>query len=185
LHPSYHSALVSGLMVRGKKQLETACGREVISVRQHYLHYDVRVTPRLQADADLKVDSSLGFNRSIGFRAGTSFPFCIWDHENDCPLPILEVPQIIMDCSLFETGSLEYNEGLALDHSLEIMDRVAEVGGCLTLNWHHDYIHDDRLWRLYGLLLEEAARRRAWGCSLRLLHDWWTAREKSLSVPLQ
>jgi len=143
LHPSYHSAAEKGLLKDEKKQLEQALNKAVISLRQHYLHYDIKMTPGLQADAGFKVDSTLGFNRTIGFRSGTSFPHWCWDNQNKKMLPVLEIPLIIMDTALFHPNSLEYNQDLAINHCLQIMETVRKFGGCLTLNWHHDYISQD------------------------------------------
>ncbi len=41
-------------MKRQKEALETALGKDIFSVRQHFLHYDIRVTPRVQAEAGFK-----------------------------------------------------------------------------------------------------------------------------------
>ena len=35
--------------------------------------------PQLQEAAGLRADSSLGYNRTVGFRAGTSLPFRQFD----------------------------------------------------------------------------------------------------------
>jgi len=42
------------MMKRQKEALETALGKDIFSVRQHFLHYDIRVTPRVQAEAGFK-----------------------------------------------------------------------------------------------------------------------------------
>jgi peptidoglycan/xylan/chitin deacetylase (PgdA/CDA1 family) len=182
LHGSYSSATEPDLLENEKSQIENAIDKPVTSVRQHYLHYDIRRTPGLQASAGLRIDSTLGFNRSVGFRAGTCFPFWCWDHEARSLLKLLEVPQIIMDSALFSPGSLEYNEDLAIEHCLQLMETVRQVGGCLTLNWHQDNINDDRYWQVYRTLLAEASGRGAWGCSLKMLYDSWVAREETLTA---
>jgi hypothetical protein len=180
LHGSYHSAIESSLLIDERQQLEEIVGHALISTRQHWLHYDAKFTPRLQAQAGFKVDSTQGFNRSIGFRAGTAFPYWCWDHQAGQSLPILEVPQHIMDGGLFTAHALEYNEEIAIEHSIEIMDAVERVGGCLTLSWHPHNVNNEKYWTVYKTLLEEAARRNAWGCSAGDLYRWWTARERRL-----
>jgi peptidoglycan/xylan/chitin deacetylase (PgdA/CDA1 family) len=179
LHGSYHSATKSGLLSHERQQLEEIIGHEIISTRQHWLHYDVQVTPCLQRDAGFKVDSTQGFNRSIGFRAGTAFPYWCWDHLKGEALPVLEIPQHIMDGGLFVPG-LQYKEALAIKHCLEIMDAVQHVGGCLTLSWHPHNVNDPKHWQVYKTLLEEAAGRNAWGCSVGELYRWWRERERSI-----
>ena len=180
VHGSYHSAVEKGLLADEREQIEQVIGRPVISTRQHYLHYECSRTPRLQAEAGLKVDSTHGFNRSIGFRAGTSFPYWCWDHDAGQALPLLEIPQHIMDGGLFATNSLEYSEDAAIRHCVELMDEVQSVNGCLTLSWHPNFLNDQTWWNVYKTLLEEAARRNAWGCSAGQLYEWWTAREQRI-----
>ena len=76
----------------------------------------------------------------------------------------------IMDTALF-TCCLDYTEEQGVAHSIEIMDRVQAVGGCLTLNWHPNYIHEPRMWNSYRTLLAEAARRNPWCGTLRDVRD--------------
>lgn len=185
LHGSYHSAIESGLLTDERQQIEMIVGHAIVSTRQHWLHYDVQVTPRLQAEAGFKVDSTQGFNRSIGFRAGTAFPFWCWDHQAGQTLPILEIPQHIMDGGLFTTNALQYNESLAIKHGVEFMDAVERVGGCLTLSWHPHNVTNEKYWMVYKTLLAEAARRNAWGCSVGDLYRWWTSRERRLPAVSQ
>lgn len=180
LHGSCYSATEPHLLVEQRRQIEDVLGHAIISTRQHNLRYDRRITPRLQADAGLKLDSTQGFNRSVGFRAGTSFPYWCWDHQTEQPVSVLEIPQHIMDGGLFLPNSLEYDEQTAVRHSLQLMDRVEEVGGCLTLNWHANYLNDDKWWNVYKALLEEGCRRNAWGCSAKQLYEWWTARQQRI-----
>lgn len=173
LHGSYHSAVDGEALKREKKCIEDVLGSRVTSVRQHYLHYDARITPRLQAEAGFESDSTQGFNRSIGFRAGTSFPYWCWDHMNQRCLATLEIPMHIMDGGLFTPNALEYDEESAICHILQLMDAVEKVGGCLTLNWHADKLNCSRYWNSYKTVLEEAAARGAWGCGTGELSEWW------------
>ena len=176
LHGSYHSALRAGLLAEQRRVVEDAVGRPVSATRQHWLHYDVRVTPRLQSDAGLRADSTQGFNRNVGFRAGTSFPYACWDLERATELPVLEVPQHVMDGALFTANALEYDVDLAVRHCVRLLDEVQAVGGCLTLSWHPNGIQDPKYWAVYETVLAEAAHRGAWGCSVGDLQRWWTER---------
>ncbi|ABU56886.1 polysaccharide deacetylase family protein [Roseiflexus castenholzii] len=180
LHGSYHSATEPNILKYERQQIESILNDNIVSVRQHWLHYDVHQTPRLQLEAGLRCDSTQGFNRSIGFRAGTSFPYWCWDHSTKSELSILEIPQHIMDGALFTTNALEYDVELAVLHCIQLMDRVAQVGGCLTLSWHPNYLNDEKWWFVYQTLLEEGKRRNAWGCTAGQLYAWWTQREKRL-----
>lgn len=180
LHGSYSSATEPGLLRDERAQIEAILGSGIVSTRQHWLHYEARLTPRLQAEAGLRCDSTQGFNRSIGFRAGTAFPYWCWDERAQAELPVLEIPQHIMDGALFGANALEYDADLAITHCVELMDRVEQIGGCLTLSWHPNYLNDHPWWPVYRTLLEEGARRSAWGCSAGQLYAWWTTRESRL-----
>ncbi|MBV8552868.1 MAG: polysaccharide deacetylase family protein [Acidobacteriaceae bacterium] len=182
VHGSYRSAFDGEVMKREKGCIEDALGSRVTSVRQHYLHYDVRITPTLQGEAGLTTDSTQGFNRSIGFRAGTSFPYWCWDHVHQNPLRVLEIPLHIMDGSLFHPAALEYDEEFAVRHALQLMDAVEAVGGCLTLLWHAEYLNRPKYRNSYKRLLDEAAQRGAWGCGAGELYEWWLNRETSVAM---
>ena len=82
LHSSWYSFDDVDELKRQKEALESALGHEVISIRQHYLHYDIRVTPVVQAAAGFKYDSTLGFNDNVGFRFGTCYPYHLYDLGN-------------------------------------------------------------------------------------------------------
>ncbi|HTR81874.1 MAG TPA: polysaccharide deacetylase family protein [Bacteroidota bacterium] len=180
LHGSYHSALNQDLLSIEKREVEDAIGKRIVSTRQHYLHYDVRQTPKNQEQAGFACDSSQGFNRSIGFRAATSFPYVCWNHKEGRPLSILEIPQHIMDGGLFTENALEYNTDLAIQHSIRLMDEVESVGGCLTLSWHpHNIVHE-KWWDVYKTILEEAHHRDAWGSSAGEVYNYWTKRQKMI-----
>lgn len=181
LHGSYHSAIESNLLRGEKQQIEEIVGHPITSTRQHFLHYEVGLTPQLQVQAGFKVDSTHGFNRSIGFRAGTSFPYWCWNHQTQQPTEVLEIPQHIMDGGLFTKDALQYNQELAIRHSVQLMDIVEQVGGCLTLNWHMHALNDDKWWNVYVTLLDEGHRRGAWGCSAKQIYEWWTAREQRIA----
>ncbi len=182
LHGSYHSAVQPGMLGMQKRRVEAAVGRPVLSTRQHWLRYDVRTTPKLQAEAGLLADSTQGFNRNVGFRAGTSFPYMTWDFAGDAALPVLEVPQHVMDGALFTPNALEYDVEHAVRHCVHLMGKVQAVGGCLTLSWHPNSLQYPHYWATYEAVLAEAARRGAWGCTMGELHRWWTERTARIAA---
>lgn len=180
LHGSYNSIKDPKRLCDECRQVETVIGKPVCSVRQHYLRYEAESTPGIHEIVGLKADSSQGFNTLVGFRAGTSFPYWSWDHLNGKVTRVLQVPLAIMDSALLFQDVLAYNREFAIRHAVRLMDAVQKVGGCLTLNWHPQYIHLADYWDIYRILLAEAASRGAWGCSVQQLYEWWVAREKAL-----
>ncbi|HEX3868443.1 MAG TPA: polysaccharide deacetylase family protein [Gemmatimonadaceae bacterium] len=179
VHGSFHSALDATILRDEREQIERAIGADVRSVRQHYLHYDAARTPAVQYAAGLYVDSTLGFNGGIGFRSGTALPYWCWDWSEGDELPLLEIPQHVMDGAVFrDFAPGGADDGLA--RVLRLVDDVQAVGGCLTLNWHPEYLNHSRYWDMYVAVLEHAHRRNAWGCSVRDIYDWWLRRDRML-----
>ena len=175
LHGSYLSSTDAMLLAKQKAQLEAVVSEPLTSIRQHYLRYDVELTPQAHQAAGFSVDSTQGFNSSIGFRAGTAFPYLTWDHSTERPTDVLEVPLQIMDGPLLRAAGNSPVKSIAL--AIQLMDAVVEVGGCLTLNWHPNLIDRPHFFAVYKELLAAAAERNAWGCSARELSSWWLRRK--------
>ena len=155
LHPSWYSFDDADEMKRQKEALERALGKEIVSVRQHFLHYDIRITPRVQAEAGLKYDATLGFNDNIGFRFGTCYPFRLYDLKEEKELPIIEVPLIIQDGAMLSpVKGMRLDEDTAFGYVMQLTEEVEKVGGVLTLLWHPNSIINPRWWNLYLRTLE-------------------------------
>jgi hypothetical protein len=177
LHGSYNSAVRPGALAEERAVLEQATGLQVTTTRQHFLHWDVRWTPRLQEEAGLRADSSLGFNRNVGFRAGTSLPFRHFDVATRRPLELLEVPLVAQDGALLGPFGLQLDLALARRVVGQLLDSVAEVGGALTLVFHPDKLVRPEWLSLYEWSLDYAGAQGAWLTSLAGLDDWWRRRE--------
>jgi peptidoglycan/xylan/chitin deacetylase (PgdA/CDA1 family) len=180
LHGSYLSAFDGRLLGAEKTILEEAIGQPVATIRQHYLRYDVRATPLIQERAGFRADTTLGFNRNVGFRAGTSMPFRPYDFNHDSPLDILEIPLIVMEFSLLRPNSLELDEELAQRVVRHLVDAVAGVGGVATILVHPHSLLDEKVVRLYRSVIEYGAERGAWIATVASIDRWWRDRERRL-----
>jgi peptidoglycan/xylan/chitin deacetylase (PgdA/CDA1 family) len=177
LHGSYHSAIEAGVLKREKESLEKALGFEVKSSRQHWLHFDINKTPYLHQEAGFTSDSTLGFNRFPGFRSSVAHPHKLWDSREDQAFSTWQIPLNLMDGTLFYGNSLELSEDMAITQSLELMERVASLGGVFTINWHPDHLNKEKFFRVYTQILKQAAKLNAWGCSAAQLADHWEANQ--------
>jgi hypothetical protein len=177
LHGSYEAAVRPGALAAERETLRRATGIEATTTRQHLLHWDVRRTPRFQDEAGLLVDSSLGFNRNVGFRAGTSLPFRHFDVAAREPLDLLEVPLVAQDASLLDAWGLELDVSDAFDVVSGLLDRAAELGTAVTLVFHPDKLARPDWLELYERSLDHAAARGGWLTSLHELATWWRGRE--------
>ncbi len=177
LHGSYEAGLRPGALAAERASLERATGLEITTTRQHLLHWDVRSTPRLQEAAGLRVDSSLGFNRDVGFRAGTSLPFRHFDVAMRERLGLLQVPLVAQDASLLDSWGRGLDAPKASEIVTQLLDRAAELGTAATLVFHPDKLVRPGWLALYEHALDHAAERGAWLTSLAQAARWWEARE--------
>jgi hypothetical protein len=179
LHPSWYSFDNIDEMKRQKETLEKVTGHDLFSVRQHYLHYDIRVTPRVHREAGFQYDSTLGFNDNVGFRFGTCYPWFLYDLKNRKEIPVLEIPLIIQD-----TAMLSPIKGLRLDgytafkYITQIANAVEQVGGVLTLLWHADRILEPGWLNLYVQTLQYLKEKNVWFSSIKELGKWWRVMNK-------
>lgn len=174
LHPSWYSFGDVDEMKRQKEAVEKALGHEIVSIRQHYLHYDIRITPRVHAEAGFKYDSTLGFNDNVGFRFGTCYPWRLYDIKFEEELPIIEIPLIIQDGAMLNPDKgMRLDDEIAFQYVVQIAEAVEKVGGVLTLLWHPDSIIKEDWWNLYLRTLYYLKKKDAWFGVVREIGQWW------------
>lgn len=163
LHGSYASHCDAEMLGRERDVLERLTGEPVTGVRQHFLRFDSMRTWKAHAQAGFATDSTFGFVEEIGFRAGTAFPYQVYDVEADRPLPLLELPLVVMD------RALERHLGLSPDRAWEavepVLNAVERRGGCLVVLWHNLFLAEACYpgWgALYEQMLNWAQARSAW-----------------------
>lgn len=184
LHGTFYSFDDAEELRRQKEQVEQAVQKEVVSTRQHYLHFDITKTPKAQSEAGFKYDSTFGSNRLIGFRNGMAFPFYFYDLGADASLPLLEMPLHIQDGALFGLDNMCLSAPLALLQAKQLIDRVRETQGLVTLLWHPHAADERRFpgwfW-VYEELLEYISRKDAWVAPIREIGSWWEQRRERLA----
>lgn len=176
LHGSYYSALEDGLLADQRARLEMASGRAVTTTRQHWLHYDLAITPRLQEEAGFLADSTLGFNRNIGYRAGTSLPHFTYDLSADVARKVLQIPLVVQEGPLFAPDALELDIDLAKSLFRRLIEQTKRVQGVLTAVFHPHRMTDPDIRDLFKWSLEYALENNGWCLSVRDLHDHWKNR---------
>jgi peptidoglycan/xylan/chitin deacetylase (PgdA/CDA1 family) len=183
LHGSYHTATHGSELEAQKARLEEVAGANVTTTRQHWLHWDVRLTPMLHERAGLLSDSTLGFNRNVGFRAGTSMPFFHFDLQAGRRLDLVQVPIAVHDVPLIEVNGLELDHGLARDVTRQLLDSVAAVNGVATVLFHPDHLGKRDFRSLLEWTIDYGLDRGAWVTSVREIDRWWRARAKRILGP--
>jgi peptidoglycan/xylan/chitin deacetylase (PgdA/CDA1 family) len=180
LHGTFESFSDPAELRRQKEQLESGLQSRVVSIRQHCLHFDIRHTPRSQTQAGFKYDTTFGFNRTLGFRNGLALPFHHYDLEADAPLTLLEIPLQVQDGALFRKDNLDLAPEEALVRARELISKVEQTGGLVTLLWHPRAVegsYSGWFW-VYQELLADIAARDAWVGTVREIGGWWQQRRQ-------
>ncbi|MBE2204547.1 MAG: hypothetical protein IAE94_09450 [Chthoniobacterales bacterium] len=173
LHGSIESAHTTGLLEAQRLDVEQAVGAPVTSGRQHNLQFGAAVTPDLLAASGLRVDCTLGSNRSVFFRTGTSYPHRLWSVGGQAWLNVLEIPLILHDGALLRGDNMDLSPESALAFCRGVIARVAAVRGVVSLLWHPENLVKPGYYDLYCSLLDVLREEGAWGTSARNIADWW------------
>ena len=148
-----------------------ASGTNAGGVRMHWLYFDRSSSKKLDA-AGFDYDATLGYNDTVGFRAGTSQVFSPLGVEH-----LLELPLQIQDTSLLYPGRMHCREPEAVALSKQIVDTVCQSGGVATISWHERSLSPERLWG--GVYRELLSILRARGASVlpaREVVSWFRLR---------
>ncbi len=117
--------------------------RNIQGGRQHGLRFSNPHTWRLWAENDMLYDSTVGFAEREGFRAGTCFPYQIFDLLENQTINLIEVPITIMDCTLDKYRNINPEHIATVFKNLR--DKVKLVGGIFSILWHNTYFHIDKI----------------------------------------
>jgi len=165
-----------------RSRVTQTLGTNVTGVRMHWLFFDEK-TPAVLEQAGFSYDSTVGYNETVGYRAGTTQAYKPLAAEN-----LLELPLHVMDTALFFPGCLNLSEADAERMVWKLIDGAAEFGGALTINWHDRSIAPERLWDgFYLKLLRELKSRGAWFATAAKAVSWFRKRRSAVveTAPLK
>ncbi len=146
-------------------------GQSDVGIRMHWLYWTER-SPKILEEAGFAYDSTFGYNDAVGFRAGTTQPFCFLSAER-----LLELPLNIQDSSMFYSSRMNLSETEALNTCKGIIHSTFRSGGALTVNWHTRSLSPERLWGdFYAQLLKEIQRHRVWFATAHDIVGWFRSR---------
>ena len=159
---------------KGREELEEIrrlTGVSEIGVRMHWLYYDQH-SPVVLEQAEAAYDSTIGYNETVGYRAGTTQVYQ--------PLQVtrlLELPLHVMDTALFYSAHLGLSPLQARTLLGQLLDNAVQFGGCLTINWHDRSLAPERIWAAYYRdLVQELKNRRAWFATAGQAISWFRKR---------
>jgi hypothetical protein len=163
---------------RGDEELEEirrVTGRQEIGVRMHWLYFDEQ-SPVILERAGASYDSTVGYNETVGYRAGTTQAYQPLGTSH-----LIELPLHVMDTALFFPGYLDLSAAEARRRVEQMIDDVTQFGGCITVNWHDRSIAPERLWGdFYAGLVTELKARGAWLATAGQAVAWFRKRRSAV-----
>lgn len=181
LHATWHAYDDPDRLRTEKERVESVLGHEIESVRQHWLHYDARTTPRAHADAGFTYDSTLGLKGDVGFRSGTSYPWQLTDSNGQ--VGVLEVPPVIAEGTLLKATDMGLDSDVAFEYVQRLAAAVKSVGGVLTLLWHPSSVANPEWFDLYARVLAYLDEQGAWFGTVQEIGDWWCDHNGQVQIP--
>ena len=159
---------------RGLAELEEIrrlTGLSEIGVRMHWLYYDQQ-SPVTLEKAEAAYDSTIGYNETVGYRAGATQAY-----KPLTATRLLELPMHVMDTALFYPAYLGLSSRKASILLGQMVDNAVQFGGCLTINWHDRSLSPERLWHAcYRDLVQDLRSRGAWFSTAGQAISWFRKR---------
>jgi hypothetical protein len=154
-----------------RERIQEITGAGDIGVRMHWLYFNSQAPLTLEK-AGFSYDSTIGYNETIGYRAGTDqvFKHPSVDH-------LLELPLHIMDTALFYPSYMNLSDEQAGAAMLPLIENATRFGGVLTINWHDRSLGPERLWGdAYVTLLHDLRTRTPWFATAAQTVSWFRKR---------
>jgi hypothetical protein len=145
-----------------------------IGVRMHWLYYNQQSASTVEA-AGAAYDSTIGYNETVGYRAGTTQVYKPLEASR-----LLELPLHVMDTALFYPSYLNLTTHRARVLLSRMVDTAVRYGGALTINWHDRSLAPERLWGgCYRDLIQEMKSRGAWFATAGQAISWFRKRRSA------
>ncbi len=107
--------------------------------RQHYLRWDAAKTFAGLEAAGIRVDSTLGYNDTPGFRTGTAWPYLWFDCAADRPTALLEAPLLLAEFQFYDPS--RFDAEAVRQIMFGFLEKARLQGGVLTILFHNQYFH--------------------------------------------
>jgi hypothetical protein len=162
----------------GKQELhrlkEELPGQHKIGIRMHWLFRNGNSSEVLDKSG-FSYDSTVGYNETVGFKAGTAQVFKPIGAEK-----LLEIPLIIQDTALLGRGRRHASEAYANELCCQIINHCRVAGGAVTVLWHQRSLGPERLWgNFYAHLIKKMETEKAWFATATDITNWFWRRRKA------
>ena len=153
------------------RRISEVVGKSKVGIRMHWLCIN-ESSPKILEKAGYDYDSTFGYNKAVGYRAGTTQVY-----RPPGAMNLLELPLHVQDAALFSPGRLYLTEEEAWKLCEVMFNNVSTYGGVLTILWHLRSLAPERLWDdYYARLLEGLKTRGAWITSAGQVVEWFRKR---------
>lgn len=157
------------------EEIRRITGTREIGVRMHWLYFDEQ-SPMTLERAGASYDSTVGYNETIGYRAGTTQAYKPLGTSR-----LIELPLHVMDTALFFPSYLDLSAEEARERVRHMIDNAIRFGGSLTVNWHDRSIAPERLWGdFYVDLVADLKARGAWLATAGQAVAWFRKRRSAV-----
>lgn len=158
IHPSYNSFNKPSKMKKEIDRLSKTINKEILKSRQHFLRINIPNTYDYLESVGIKEDYTMGYAKSIGFRASTARPYYFYNLEMEMPSDLRIFPFAVMDGTLKDYMNLTPQQ--AEDTVRALISRTKAVNGVFISLWHNHSLSEQEKWagwsRVYETLLKEA-----------------------------
>lgn len=100
LHSGYATFENASIFKQQKQKLEALSQQKIVHSRQHFLRFNMAITPKIIEENHIEKDYTLGFAEHYGFRNGIANPFYLFHFEAQRAYHFLSIPLVFMDVSL-------------------------------------------------------------------------------------
>jgi hypothetical protein len=157
-----------------RERVQKVTGPRQLGTRMHWLYFDAQ-TPVTLEEAGFDYDSTVGYNETIGYRAGTTQVFKPLNVDR-----LLELPLHIMDTALFYPAYMNLSDRQANVAMRPLIENAKRFGGVLTTNWHDRSLGPERLWsQPYCELLNELKGNNPWFATASNAVSWFRKRRSA------
>lgn len=134
VHGSYTSLDLPGRLAEEYASL-AEFGWQAVGSRQHWLRYQGGELFDALLEANAAYDCTVGYSQRLGFRSGACFPYPPYCFETESAYPLLELPMVMMNNSIYHQYKHCRREAQAGCRSL--LETVREFGwGGVSILWH-------------------------------------------------
>ena len=166
-HASINSKTNIDNFLYAKYLIESKLESTIFGLRHHYWSIDwlkQHLTFRKHANAGFRYDTSIAWEDSSGFRAGTCLPYNPFGPIRDKPINLFELPTCLMDGHITHVFEGHKNQ---LTASKNIINSVKDCGGVAVLDWHTEsfcnkYVYSGDLTSLEQILENYVGNSDIW-----------------------